>query len=115
MDCLAHFPADSFALANFDGTALYEHADRQGFHQDWGTLIFNYGRNEVRSFLISSALACASAITSTDLADAVASMLYLDYSRKEGEDPQPLWRTRKPRGHRLLRQRGCSSGTPAHS
>ena len=54
----AHFPTDSFALAKFDGTALYEHADpRQGFHQDWGTLIFNYGRNEVRGFLIASALA----------------------------------------------------------
>jgi 1,4-alpha-glucan branching enzyme len=83
----SHFPADAFALAEFDGTHLFEHADlRLGFHPDWKSLIFNYGRHEVRSFLASSAEHWLSAYhVDTIRVDAVASMLYRDYSRRPGE------------------------------
>jgi 1,4-alpha-glucan branching enzyme len=83
----AHFPRDEFALARFDGTALYEHVDpRRGAHPDWGTLEFNFGRHEVRNFLIANALFWLREYHVDGIrVDAVASMLYLDYSRQEGE------------------------------
>ncbi|MBP8053556.1 MAG: 1,4-alpha-glucan branching protein GlgB [Burkholderiaceae bacterium] len=83
----AHFPSDAHALAHYDGTALYEHADpREGFHRDWNTLIYNYGRAEVRNFLVGNALFWIERYGIDGLrVDAVASMLYRDYSRAEGE------------------------------
>ena len=83
----AHFPRDDWALRRFDGTALYEHQDpREGEHPDWGTLIFNYGRREVLSFLVSNAVHWCTAFHADGLrVDAVASMLYRDYSRRQGQ------------------------------
>ena len=100
----SHFPADAFALGRFDGTHLFEHADpRLGFHPDWKSLIFNYGRHEVRSFLASSAEHWLSTYHADGLrVDAVASMLYLDYSRRPGEWlPNAHGRPREPRGDRV--------------
>ena len=100
----SHFPTDPFALARFDGTHLYEHADpRLGWHPDWDSAIFNYGRHEVRSFLVSSAICWLERYHADGLrVDAVASMLYRDYSRRRGRvAPERVRRQGEPRGDRL--------------
>ena len=96
----AHFPTDAFSLGRFDGTALYEHLDpRKGFHPEWNTYIFNFARDEVRTFLLASAHNWLAEYHADGLrVDAVSSMLYLDYGApRRRMDSQRAWRAREPR------------------
>ena len=116
----SHFPTDGFGISYFDGTHLFEHADpRQGFHPDWQSSIFNYGRREVTNFLVNSGLFWLEKYHADGIrVDAVASMLYLDYSRKQGEwIPNQPRRPGEPRSHRVPQavQRAGLRPLPRHA